>query len=467
MTEFVLAQVVVEWSGRTTVHPVGLAMLLILGAFTLVLPRRWAVLPMILLSCMVPAGQRIAVGPADFDFIRILVLFGWARLLIRGEYRGYKIIPLDIAVTLYAVVSTLFYTINYGSIESLIFKLGVSYDAIGLYFFFRCTIRTLEDATRIATSFAIVSIPTAIAFAIEKQTGNNLFSVMGGVPDRTIVRHGRLRCQGAFSSSILAGCYWASVLPLMASLWWRGGLQRVLGIIGIFCGLAVIGFCSSSTPVIATAAVVFAGAMWFLRHYLRHMLIGLAVVLFCLHFAMNNPVWHLISRVDLIAGNTGYHRYRLIDSAINNFSEWALFGTQATGHWGHQMFDITNQYILEGVRAGFISLALFVTIIVICFIELGRSVRATAWSGWRSALIWGLGATMFAHVTSFFGISYFGQIVMLWYLTLGMIGSTYLASRREASARLRSMRTATDVRARAEHRERRNGPNPSPAHPRR
>src|ERR1044071_7962496 len=36
---------------------------------------------------------------------------------------------------------------------------------------------------------------------------------------------------------------------------------------------------------------------------------------------------------------------------------------------------------------------------------------------------WALGISLFIHCTSFIGISYFGQINMVWYLTLAMIGS--------------------------------------------
>ena len=43
-------------------------------------------------------------------------------------------------------------------------------------------------------------------------------AAMGGVPEITVVREGRLRCQGAFAHPILAGCFWAEQLPLIAAL---------------------------------------------------------------------------------------------------------------------------------------------------------------------------------------------------------------------------------------------------------
>jgi len=38
-------------------------------------------------------------------------------------------------------------------------------------------------------------------------------------------------------------------------------------------------------------------------------------------------------------------------------------------------------------------------------------------------LSWALGVSLFVHCMSFLGVSYFGQISMLWYLSLAMIAS--------------------------------------------
>jgi hypothetical protein len=143
-----------------------------------------------------------------------------------------------------------------------------------------------------------------------------------------------------------------------------------------------------------------------------------------LHLFMNAPVWHLISRVNVIGGSTGWHRFHLIDTAIENVSEWWLFGTQSTAHWGYGLLDVTNQFVLEGVRGGLLTLVMFVAIIALAFQRVGRlRISAEALPDrYPSMLAWGLGVVLFVHVTSFLAVSYFGQIIMVWYMTLGMIG---------------------------------------------
>ena len=138
---------------------------------------------------------------------------------------------------------------------------------------------------------------------------------------------------------------------------------------------------------------------------------------------MEAPVWHLISRISAVGGSTGWFRYKLIDSAITHFSEWAVLGTRSTGHWFWGAQDVTNQFILEGVRGGFATLALFVATIAYAFRDVGSIWRIHTHNHFRLVLSWAFGASLFVHCVNYIGVSYFGQIHILWYLLLAMIGS--------------------------------------------
>ena len=58
-----------------------------------------------------------------------------------------------------------------------------------------------------------------------------------------------------------------------------------------------------------------------------------------LHFVMNHGIWHLIARIDLVGGSTGYHRFHLIDKAIAHFGERWLVGRSAQGQPGSRSRD--------------------------------------------------------------------------------------------------------------------------------
>lgn len=409
-----------EWYGQTTLHPLGLTAVVVLGLVLLFVPRRFAILPMFVLACFVPLAQRLVVFTLDFDLLRLIVLFGWTRVSVRQEYKGFVWKPIDTAFSLWLFFGTVLNVVLFGT-EALVNRLGWLYDGAGMYFLCRCLVRDLDDVERFTRGVVLVSIPVAFAFIVEQLTARNAFSVFGGVPEITHERGGRLRCQGAYSHPILAGVFWASLMPLIAAQWWKGGRGRTFALAGLATSSLIVVTCASATPVMGALSAALGGGMFLVRRYMGWVRWGLVAVLFALHMVMKQPVWHLISRIDIVGGSTGYHRYKLINEAINHFGEWWLIGSTTTATWG--VTDITNQYVFEGLRAGLPTLLCFLAVVTYAFKGVGRMWRAQGGDPARTALAWALGVSLFVHVMSFFAVSYFGQINLIWFLLLATIAS--------------------------------------------
>jgi hypothetical protein len=410
------------YQGQTTIHPLGLSLLIILGVATLIVKRRSAVIPMLIMACFVAPAQRIVVFGLDFNFIRILVLVGWARIFIKKETGAFVWKTIDKVIIVWAISSFTAYVMLRGSTGAFVYKLGTSFDSLGMYFLFRCLIRNLEDLKNIVISLICLSIPVAVFLLIEKHTGRNIFSVFGGVPEFTVIRQGKLRAQGAFAHSILAGCFWVTQLPLFLALFWQD-TKKWLIIAGTIATLVVIYACASSTPAAGLGAVLLGGFFFTLRHRMSTVRWGVLATLIGLHLVMKAPVWHLISRIDIVGGSTGWHRYILIDQTIHRFGEWWLFGTISTAHWGWQLFDTANMYVNEAVRGGFLTLILFVIILALAFQEVGRLLSTLENNKADYYLAWALGVSLFTHCMIFIAVSYFGQIIVVWYLLLASIAS--------------------------------------------
>jgi len=411
-----------DFYNQTVLHPVGLTAVLMLGAALVLLPRRFAVFPMIIVACSIPSAQRLVVMSLDFSLLRILVLFAWTRLFLRNEHRGFKWNRLDTLFAAWIVSGIAIYTLQQGTGSALLNRFGWAFEGFGMYFFFRCILQSFEDLERLVLGFILISIPVAIAFLIEWRTGRNAFSIFGGVPQITVVREGRLRCQGAFAHAILAGCFWASIMPLMVGDLIQG--RKWLPISGLACSALIVLMCASSTPVMAVLFAIIGLSFYELRHQLRAVRWGFFGLLFVLHFIMNHPVWHLLARADVVGGSTGYHRYSIMDATINNFSKWWMLGEANPLSWGNEdMRDITNQYIMEALLGGLITLVLFIAGIAVAFGMVGQALRRLEDKSPRHFLVFCVGVSLFVHVVTFFGVSYFGQIIMLWYLNLAIIGS--------------------------------------------
>jgi hypothetical protein len=410
-------------------NALGLVLTVASGLMLLILPRRYAIAPVIMICCYMTMGQSIVVAGCHFTMIRLLVVFGWSRVLLRGEFRNIEFNQLDRMILWWTAISFMAYVGLWHSGDAVVYKLGATYNIIGCYFLFRMLLRDLDDVVQVFRMMAVLIVPLAALMLLEKSTGRNLFAVFGGVSEVTAVRDGVLRCQGPFSHPILAGTFGATVLPLFVCLWLDGRMGKLLATGGVVSSLIIAITSGSSGPVLALMAAVLALGLWRIRTNMYLVRRGFVIGITFLQVVMKAPVWFLLARVDVFSGSTGFHRAMLIDSAFHNLGDWWLIGTRSTVSWADEdqgLFDVTNQYIQVGAEGGIFSMLLFIWIIVCAFRLVGLTWRAMAEIGEPVAsqfFVWGLGAALFAHVVSYISVSYFDQNFVNWYLLLAMIAT--------------------------------------------
>lgn len=329
---------------------------------------------------------------------------------------------VDKMLIYYSIIRIITYSILWAEMNALIFMSGQIIDTIGAYFLVRFAIYNLKDYDTIIKTLIISAMFVSFFMVFEHLTGGkNFFHIFGGVPEISEIRNGRLRAQGAFGHSIMAGTFGATLLPLAWALWYRN--YKKLSVIGGICSIIIVIASSSSGPIMSAFFGIFGISFWIFRKYTGLVRNLFFVSLFFLHFIMKGPIWHLIARIDIVGGSTGYHRFRLIDAAIHNFFGWFLFGIRDTGVWGWGLRDLTGQYILEGVLGGVIPLILFIAVIIKCFQYIGAVTHEFNEQPLLQKIIWGLGVVLFIHVFTFFSISYFEQMVFIYYLLIAMISS--------------------------------------------
>lgn len=409
----------VEGAGSTFVHPIGLTMLIACGALLILLPRRIALWGFILLICFVSTRQAVAVSDFNFYFPRIMVLvFGVTRGVARGELLAIRLNRLDWLVILFGAWYFAAGAINWEfSPFEMKMRSGYITEMVGTYFLVRMLMRNPDDVRSTIVGLAIVSVPLLGFFIIEYQTGRNVFSVFGGVPEFTVIRNDRLRCQGAFGHPILAGVFWASIFPLMLGVVLERRRHKGLCALGAIAALGLVVLCASSTPVLGVAAAAAGWLCFPSRRYSRHAFAVAGAVIVVLHLVMKAPVWSLIQRVNITSGSTGYHRYILVDGFITHAHEWWLIGSRlGTDHWGHFTFDTANQFVAVGVAAGIGALALFIAITVSAMFASGRIAKTAPHLGWA------IGVSVFTMIVCFFGISIWGQMHFAWALPVAMAG---------------------------------------------
>jgi hypothetical protein len=407
-----------------------IAFVLFNAAALILLPRRWAPLPLLIGACYITLAQGLEIGPFHFTVIRILVAVGLVRVIIRREGLRSGMNSLDRLMLVWAVWALISGVFHADPSAALVFRLGLVYNACGIYFLLRIFCQSLDDIIVLCRVTAILLFPIAVEMFIEQVAVYNLFGVLGGVSEIPAIREGRIRSQGPFAHPILAGTVGAVCLPLMIGLW---RLHRKQAVMGIMACCAMVYTSAASGPL--TSALTAIGALfvwrWRYRMYLFRWLAVLGYV--GLELLMKVPPYYLIARFDLAGGSTGWHRAELIDSALRHLYEWWLVGTDYTRHWmptgvswSSDHTDITNQYLIFGVVGGLPLMLMFIAILTKGFSLVGQAQRQPADLPATSRFtIWTLGASLFAHAATSISVSYFDQSFLFLYLTLAAIGSSH------------------------------------------
>ena len=140
-------------AAESTLTLVGLAALVIAAVLVIVLPRKWAVVPLLFFAFLVPLGEQLNIGGLHFFAHRILILCGCLRMLAKssptdrfaGGFTG-----IDKIFLIWAFCRATAFVLLYHVGGAVVNQLGFLWDALGGYFLVRYLIRDADDIRRIA-----------------------------------------------------------------------------------------------------------------------------------------------------------------------------------------------------------------------------------------------------------------------------------------------------------------------------
>ena len=393
------------------------------------LPRERLFIPFIVAASFIPADQRIILVGLDFTVLRILIIIGAMRVFFYKKRKPTKWCKFDFLIIAWAMYSAFIYIMQWGDMRAVIYRSGVLLDAIGLYWLFRYNIRSWDDVFLALKTFAICAVIMSFFVIQEWTTGYNLFSVLGRVS--TQIRGGRFRCQASFPHPIIMGLYWAVLFPLFMGMTRIVKHNKTLYKLAAAACIISIAASNSSTPIVGLFVVCMLLFLYRWRYKVKFGLKLTFAMLIILHLIKRiksgKPLWHLMLNLDFTGKSYAWHRYNLLDQFIKRFDEWWLLGTRSTAHWtpwGH-LADVTNQYVGEGVNSGLLGLVLFLAVLMSAFWCLVRYFQNSSMASETRLFAWYMWISLIGHIAAFFAVSYFGQITMLWYLQLAIIGFIY------------------------------------------
>jgi hypothetical protein len=414
-----------------------LAIGILCSVLVLTLRPKYALVVYITALLWFPDYLRVSIGTIDISVGRIVVTVLLLRCLNNDQLRSrFKWSPLDKWVTLSMVVyvgMTLITQPTFASIEN---RGGFVIDTWFTYLAARFILTDREKLVSIIKCIGIALIPLAILGCVESVTGWQPFVPLRRFRPwnplakteeiRREMRWGLTRAVGPFSHPILFGSGFAMFLPLIYSLRYEKNWRTFAYMLS---AITIVGALSSmsSGPWVMIIVISFCFVMENYKQWLKPMLKLLIISCIVIEILSNRTFYHVIFSRASQLGGAGWHRARLIDAAIEHFNEWWLagYGGKDPG-WGHyfgmSFTDVTNEFILAGVKYGIAGIIVLCGVLVVAYKNLISAYKKSTHPAMKS-LCWSFGSILFAITVVWMSVSFFGQLLPLFYCVLGMIGS--------------------------------------------
>jgi hypothetical protein len=408
---------------ESNLSPFVLALMAIAIILILCLPRKHAVVPLLLAIFLIPLGQQFYALGVHWLVSRIVILVGLGRVMTgkKGSFFAGGYNSIDRAFIASVVCESVAFILLFRDGSALVNQFGFLIDYLGAYILLRALLLDEAAVYLGLKCLAVITVIMGCTMVREQQTLQNVFGLIGGAME-PLVREGKIRSQGAFQHSLTAGTFAATLVPMFLLLW-SSGKAKLSGAIGLV-GCSLMTICSnSSTPLLGYAAGLFGICFWPLRNRMKTVRWILVISLVSLHMIMKAPVWFLLAHIDLTGGSSGYHRAELVDQCIRHFWDWWLIGTKDAGTWAWDMWDSQNQYVQVAETGGLAALVYFIVMIKRMYAGLGNARKLVPQSKRQQWALWLLGSALFAHLTSFFGINYFDQARVNWFLLIAAISA--------------------------------------------
>ena len=416
---------------------VTLTIALILSVLVIALRPKYAFVTYIVSLLWYPSYLAISIGTIDILLGRFIVAVLLMRCLFDDKIRTkFTWCRLDTLVTLSMVVYVGAYFIT--RVDSLSATIesrgGFLMDTWCAYLAARFIVTDRTTLISIIKGISIALVPLAILGVIESVFGWQPYAPLrrfspwftgGGIVSQG--RFGFARAVGPFGHAILFGGGFAMFLPLIYYLRYEKKDWRNYAY--IFSGIAMLGALSSmsSGPWVMVIVVIFCLVMEKRKQLAKPLFMFLIFSCIMVGIGSNRPFYHVIVSWTNPLGGAGYHRALLIDVAIEKFDEWWLigYGDKDPGwgtYFGMGTTDVTNEYILNGVKYGILGIIALCAVLAKAFRDLIFTYRRIRDPAMKS-LCWAFGSLLFSVAVAWMSVSFFGQLMTLVYCSLGMIGS--------------------------------------------
>lgn len=377
----------------------------------------------------------VNLGTLDISAGRIVITVLLLRCFVNPNIRrNFRWSRFDTWITCSMAVYVTMYCFTRPLIDGLENRAGYLMDTWLIYLATRFCITSRADVISIIKGIAIICTPLALFGVLESVIGwQPYIHLRQYCPWRQDLpsyepRWGLKRALGPNANPIPFGMAFATFLPMVYWLRYQMGPWKKWAY--LFTGVLVVGTLSSmsSGPVVMLIVICLCLVLEYQKQLIKPILIFAAFSIVFVAIASNRSFYHVIAEYADPVGGSGWHRARLIDCAIKYFDQWYLvgYGGEDPG-WGQDLggfanTDVTNEFIIAGVRYGILGVVAFCWVLVAAMrllIRQHNTTRNVRWQSWT----WALCTTLVALIIVLNTVGLLAHMGPVFYAFMAIIGA--------------------------------------------
>src|SRR5947209_7471237 len=208
----------------SAMHPLVLGLTVLTMILVLTLPRRYVFVPVVCMTLLMPFSSQVYAAGLHFYVVRIVAISAMCRLLfarfiLRKNLLAGGVTLFDKIVFGWAICRGLALMALHPEAGAVVNQVAFWIDTLGLYLLFRYAIQKQRDVLRLITTMALIMPILAGCMIYEHRTGFDVYNLISSYTIIPYVREGQIRAQACFGTSITAGSFAATLMPLFFWAW--------------------------------------------------------------------------------------------------------------------------------------------------------------------------------------------------------------------------------------------------------
>ncbi|MFN3863724.1 MAG: O-antigen ligase family protein [Erythrobacter sp.] len=381
-------------------------------------------------TMLLPPQFNVAIGESvipPYRFVLLASVFYIVASRIRGQWKF--VLPDTLMVVATVWIWIAFY-LNSAFYDFFTASVALTSDIVLSYFFARSAFRSLRDLRLFLVLMAPAFVVTGAIIAIESVTKTHIIqplarSLLGTANGYSLVEYrlGLLRAAGPFPHPILAGLFFATLLPLF----WFSGLRGWPRVVGIGAALASLFTVSSAALLALTSGAVLIAydrlTEWIANITWRLFFILFGIFIFVAELGTKSGTFNLIVRFGSLNSDSAYYRTLIWRFGKKSVEAHPWFGI-GYKDWERPLWmssSVDNYWLLQAIQVGIVPPLIYAIVLLLAFIALlrrgasanladGRTLRGVAITmvvlafGVVSVAVW-LSAQVWFHMLMGIGVS--------------------------------------------------------------